>query len=168
MVWPMATTVNSSAAVAAAGLHKSFGAVRAVDGIDLRIEPGEIVALLGPNGAGKTTTIDMILGLSHPDRGSVPRCRRSLVASTAGGAMVAVERALGWTRQLRLTPLRPLAYMAIKVLSAMVLGLMSVVVVFVVGALSGVTVSVIVNIVGWTAAFIAGAALLFRRDTQRV
>ena len=62
----------------------------------------------------------------------------AMIASTAGGAMVAVERALGWSRQLRLTPLRPFAYMAIKVLSAMVLSLMSVTAVFAVGALTGV------------------------------
>ena len=41
--------------------------VRAVDGIDLRIEPGEVVAVLGPNGAGKTTTLDMVLGLGGTD-----------------------------------------------------------------------------------------------------
>ena len=51
-------------AVRLTDLHKSFGDVTAVDGIDLTIRPGEVVALLGPNGAGKTTTIDMILGLS--------------------------------------------------------------------------------------------------------
>ena len=43
-----------------------FGAVTAVDGISLRIRPGEVVALLGPNGAGKTSTVDMLLGLSSP------------------------------------------------------------------------------------------------------
>lgn len=53
------------------GLSKSFGAVRAVRSIDLTIAPGEIVALLGPNGAGKTTTIDMMLGLTRPDAGSI-------------------------------------------------------------------------------------------------
>ena len=52
-------------------LRKSFGDVRAVDGIDLTVEPGEIVAFLGPNGAGKTTTIDMMLGLARPSGGSV-------------------------------------------------------------------------------------------------
>ena len=82
----------------------------------------------------------------------------AMVASTAGGAMVAVERALGWSRQLRLTPLRPLAYMAIKVLSAMVLGLMSVVVVFVVGALSGVDVSasvwILCGLLAWSGAIV--------------
>ena len=51
-------------------VHKHFGHVRAVDGIDLTIASGEIVAILGPNGAGKTSTIDIILGLSHPNTGS--------------------------------------------------------------------------------------------------
>ena len=50
-------------------MHKHFGSVRAVDGIDLTVEPGEIVAFLGPNGAGKTTTIDLVLGLSQPQPG---------------------------------------------------------------------------------------------------
>jgi ABC-2 type transport system ATP-binding protein len=58
-------------AVDLAGVHKSFGSVQAVRGVDLSIESGEIVAILGPNGAGKTSTIDMILGLSQPTAGSV-------------------------------------------------------------------------------------------------
>ena len=53
------------------GLTKSYGPVRAVDGVDLDIVAGETVALLGPNGAGKSTTIDMLLGLSRPDTGEV-------------------------------------------------------------------------------------------------
>ena len=53
------------------GVHKSFGSVQAVRGIDLVVAPGEVVAFLGPNGAGKTSTIDMILGLSQPTAGEV-------------------------------------------------------------------------------------------------
>jgi ABC-2 type transport system permease protein len=62
----------------------------------------------------------------------------SMLAASAGGARVAIERALGWSRQLRLTPLRPLAYIAIKLVTAMLLGLVSVVVVFALGANDGV------------------------------
>jgi ABC-2 type transport system ATP-binding protein len=59
------------AAIELRDVHRTFGQVRAVDGIDLELKLGEIAALLGPNGAGKTTTIDMILGLGRPDQGSV-------------------------------------------------------------------------------------------------
>ncbi len=58
-------------AVDLVGVSKDFDHVHAVRGVDLSIEPGEIVAFLGPNGAGKTTTIDMILGLSEPTAGEV-------------------------------------------------------------------------------------------------
>jgi ABC-2 type transport system ATP-binding protein len=65
------TAVRAGAAVALSGLRKRFGEVRAVDGVDLVISPGEVVALLGPNGAGKSTTADMLLGLSTPDEGEI-------------------------------------------------------------------------------------------------
>ncbi len=61
----------------------------------------------------------------------------AVLATTSGGAMVSIERAAGWSRQLRLTPLSPVAYIVIKVLTAMVLGLASVVVVYFVGGLTG-------------------------------
>jgi ABC-2 type transport system ATP-binding protein len=53
------------------GVHKVFGTVRALDGIDLRIERGEAVAILGPNGAGKTTAISLMLGMRSPTSGTV-------------------------------------------------------------------------------------------------
>ncbi|OLR94330.1 ABC transporter ATP-binding protein [Actinokineospora bangkokensis] len=58
-------------AVEVSGVRKRFGEVRALDGIDLTIAPGEVVALLGPNGAGKSTAVDLLLGLARPDSGSV-------------------------------------------------------------------------------------------------
>jgi len=61
----------------------------------------------------------------------------AVLASTSGGAMVATERALGWSRQLRLTPLSPTAYILVKSMVAMGLGLLSVLAVNVVGALNG-------------------------------
>jgi ABC-2 type transport system permease protein len=61
----------------------------------------------------------------------------AVLATTSGGAMVSIERAAGWSRQLRLTPLSPAAYITIKMLTAMVLGAGSVIVVYVVGMLSG-------------------------------
>jgi len=73
------------------GLVKSYGPVRAVTGVDLQIRHGETVALLGPNGAGKTTTIDMMLGLTKPDTGSVSlfgQLPRAAVARGAVGGML--------------------------------------------------------------------------------
>ena len=61
----------------------------------------------------------------------------AMLSTTSGGAMVSVERAAGWSRQLRLTPLKPIAYVAIKLVLAMIIGAASVVVTTVVGALSG-------------------------------
>jgi len=59
-----------TAAIETSALAKHFGAVRAVDGIDLRVDHGEVFGFLGPNGAGKTTTIRMLVGLLQPTGGS--------------------------------------------------------------------------------------------------
>ena len=53
------------------GLARHFGGVRAVDGLDLDVRPGEIVGLIGPNGAGKTTVVNVLSGLLPPSSGSV-------------------------------------------------------------------------------------------------
>ena len=57
-------------AVEITGLTKSFGDVRALDGLDLTVEHGQVAGFLGPNGAGKSTTLRSVLGLVHPDAGS--------------------------------------------------------------------------------------------------
>jgi ABC-2 type transport system ATP-binding protein len=58
-------------AIVAAGLVKTFGPTRALDGLDLEVSPGEVHGFLGPNGAGKTVTIRILLGLLRADRGRV-------------------------------------------------------------------------------------------------
>jgi ABC-2 type transport system permease protein len=89
----------------------------------------------------------------------------AMISATSGGAIVSVERALGWSRQLRLTPLRPPAYIAIKLLTAMLLGLASVSVVFVVGAFNGVHMApatwALSALVAWLGAFVFAAFGLF-------
>ncbi|MGH8990597.1 MAG: ABC transporter ATP-binding protein [Acidimicrobiia bacterium] len=66
-----ATTPNGDVILEMSGLEKSFGATRALAGVDLTIAPGEILALLGRNGAGKTTLLSIAAGLLRPDRGRV-------------------------------------------------------------------------------------------------
>jgi ABC-2 type transport system ATP-binding protein len=58
-------------AIEATGLTKTFRGTRAVDGVDLLVEEGDLLGLLGPNGAGKTTTLMMLLGITEPDTGRV-------------------------------------------------------------------------------------------------
>src|SRR3954453_7286906 len=59
-----------SDAIAVSGLTKSFGATRALDGVDLTVRTGEVHGFLGPNGAGKSTTIRVLLGLMRADSGA--------------------------------------------------------------------------------------------------
>jgi ABC-2 type transport system permease protein len=89
----------------------------------------------------------------------------AMLAATSGGAMVSIERAQGWSRQLRLTPLRPAAYIAIKILVAMLLGLTSVVAIYVTGAIDGVQMTtltwVATGILAWAASLVFASFGLF-------
>jgi ABC-2 type transport system ATP-binding protein len=87
-------------AVALRGLTKRFGSVTAVDGLDLTIEPGEVVAFLGPNGAGKTSTIDMVLGLTRPDVGTVDVFGMAPRTAVAHGLVTAVMQTGGLLKDL--------------------------------------------------------------------
>ncbi len=62
---------DDDAAISVRGLVKSFGHVRALDGVDLDVAPGTVLGLLGPNGAGKTTTVRVLTTLLQPDAGTV-------------------------------------------------------------------------------------------------
>ncbi|MGA4879113.1 ABC transporter ATP-binding protein [Streptomyces lydicamycinicus] len=66
-----AERTRGAAAVGFSGVTRTYGAVRAVDGLDLEIAAGGTVALLGRNGAGKSTTLNMLLGLLPPSAGTV-------------------------------------------------------------------------------------------------
>ncbi|MFL6101601.1 MAG: ABC transporter permease [Actinomycetales bacterium] len=89
----------------------------------------------------------------------------AMLATTSGGAMVAIERAAGWSRQLRLTPLRPGAYITIKGVTAMILGLAPVVLVFVLGSARGAHMHtalwVITPVIAWVGSVVFAAFGLF-------
>src|SRR3954463_2029854 len=95
-----AATGRAAPAVALRGVTKRFGAVTAVDGLDLTIETGEIVAFLGPNGAGKTSTIDMVLGLSRPDAGTAEVFGGTPRTAVAHGLVTAVMQSGGLLKDL--------------------------------------------------------------------
>ena len=91
---------NEPAAIEARGLVKQFRRaglppLRAVDGLDLTVPPGQIVAFLGPNGAGKTTTLDLVLGLTTPDAGTVRVAGRTPRAAVRAGKVSAVLQSGG-------------------------------------------------------------------------
>jgi branched-chain amino acid transport system ATP-binding protein len=60
-------------------LTRDFGGVRAIDGLDMHVDEGEIVTVIGPNGAGKTTLFNMITGMISPDRGQIAFDGRGIV-----------------------------------------------------------------------------------------
>ena len=93
-------TATATPVVRLRGVSKDFGPVPAVRGIDLEIEPGEMVAFLGPNGAGKTTTIDMILGLSRPTAGAVEVLGMTPRQAIARGLVAAVMQTGGLLKDL--------------------------------------------------------------------
>src|SRR5579864_9377572 len=86
----------------ATGLVKRFGKTHALDGLNLTMQPGQVMALLGPNGAGKTTFISLVATLLRPDAGTLrvdghdvarhPAAVRRLVA--LAGQSAAVEPAM--------------------------------------------------------------------------
>ena len=68
---PIDMTAMQHAAIEVQGVHRHYGALRAVDGIDLRVERGEILGLIGHNGAGKSTLFKLMLGLETATAGSI-------------------------------------------------------------------------------------------------
>jgi ABC-2 type transport system permease protein len=90
----------------------------------------------------------------------------AVLATSSGGAMVSIERAAGWSRQLRLTPLSPAAYITIKMLTALLLGLASVLAVFAAGMLTGIAsmpgyLWIITGLCAWIGSLVFAAFGLF-------
>jgi ABC-2 type transport system ATP-binding protein len=81
-------------AISCRGLQKHFDDVKAVDGLDLEVSPGECFGLLGPNGAGKTTTIEILEGLTKPDAGEV-----TILGRRGGGQERELRERLGISLQ---------------------------------------------------------------------
>ena len=67
----MISEIGHQPVVSAANIHKSFKEVKALDGVDLEIQPSQFTAVLGPNGAGKTTLVEIIEGIQSPDKGDI-------------------------------------------------------------------------------------------------
>jgi len=80
-------------ALSVTGLHKAYGAVQALRGVDLEVGPGELFGLLGPNGAGKSTLVKITCGLVRPSAGDVRVC-----GAPAGSP--AAHRSLGYLAEL--------------------------------------------------------------------
>ena len=80
------------------GLRKQYGALQVLDGVDLVIHPGRVTAVVGPNAAGKTTLIKSILGLTHPDAGTI------LVSGTEIEASGAYRSDIGYMPQIARFP----------------------------------------------------------------
>ncbi|MDI6104192.1 ABC transporter ATP-binding protein [Actinoplanes sp. NEAU-A12] len=83
-------------AVRLSGITRRFGAVRAVDDLDLTIETGAVVALLGPNGAGKSTTISIMLGLVPPGTGTVALFGEPAADAVRAGRVAAMLQDAGF------------------------------------------------------------------------
>jgi ABC-2 type transport system permease protein len=90
----------------------------------------------------------------------------AMLATTSGGAMVSIERALGWSRQLRLTPLAPAAYISVKLIVALTLGLASIVAVYLTGIVVGtpqmpVHLWIVTALIAWVGSLVFAAFGLF-------
>lgn len=89
-----ATLESDRVVLRAAGLKRSFGRNRAVDGVDLEVRAGEVYGFLGINGAGKTTTIRMLMGIIAAEAGTI-----TLLGETTRRTSVRLKRHIGYVSQ---------------------------------------------------------------------
>lgn len=84
--------MDTTDAVTFTGVTKTYGTVTALDHLDFRVGVGESVAILGPNGAGKSTAVDIMLGLRHPDSGTVRVLGGSPAQAVAAGRVAGMPQ----------------------------------------------------------------------------
>jgi ABC-2 type transport system ATP-binding protein len=106
------TRATGTPVVSFENVRKTYGKVRAVDGLTMELRAGETVAFLGPNGAGKTTTLRMVTGLLRPDAGAI-----SVFGIDALADAIAAKRLMAWVSDEpmiydKLTPLEYLEFVA--------------------------------------------------------
>src|SRR3954471_21490966 len=99
-------------AIEVEGLHRSFGTVHALNGVDLEVAAGEVHALLGPNGAGKTTLMRILSGLVDPSEGSAYVLDRRAGRSPELRALIGMVPSGDRTFYLRLSGLENLVFFA--------------------------------------------------------
>jgi ABC-2 type transport system ATP-binding protein len=92
--------VGTGAVAELRGVHRRYGKVDALQGVDLEVHPGELVALLGPNGAGKTTAVSILLGQRRPDAGTVRLFGRDPTAPAARRPVGATPQVAGFPDNL--------------------------------------------------------------------
>jgi ABC-2 type transport system ATP-binding protein len=98
--------MTQDAAAVARGLSRSYGAVRALDGVDVEVRSGEVFGLLGPNGAGKSTFVRCLMGLLAPEAGTVTLLGRDVARHPDVAAETAAYLAQDETALADLTPYR--------------------------------------------------------------
>ena len=91
----MTVSQPHSPALEAQGIHKSYGTHNVLRGVDLRVEPGQILGLLGRNGAGKSTLITILCGLKRADAGGVRICGKNPAAHNIGQLLGYAPQELG-------------------------------------------------------------------------
>ena len=111
----MAMRTNEEPAICAEGVVKTFGALRALDGLDLEVGPGSVVGLLGPSGAGKTTAVRVLTALLAPDGGGArvagldvvadaPALRARIGVAAVGDDLTAVDNLVAVGRSSGVRP----------------------------------------------------------------
>lgn len=96
------TTQNSSnpdSVISFTDVHKSYGSVNVLEGLDLDVQRGEVFGFLGKNGAGKSTAIRLLMGITQSDRGEITLFGQPISGNVAGKTTIALRQRVGYVAQ---------------------------------------------------------------------